>query len=255
MSNSSVPQSIARIGVDCREELREQRYALIPAGNLRLSAELQDAFAEMAASWDRLDADPHFGGGDRATRTRRYSDFDYVPATGELTPRSHVAYLQSEEMNSFVGGLERHFGDVEPAIVENPLFKALVEFDFDSLPIEEEYRSRKWICQIHQIRIVVNPGRTYEVVPEGIHSDGYPFAGLHLIGRTDIDGGESTVFTWEEEPLAKATFLDPLDTLIFEDRKMKHHVTPISAPADRKGQRDVLAISFSLPGSPYETVV
>jgi hypothetical protein len=242
------------VGADCRRELREQRYALVPAGELDLDPELLAAFDDLAASWGRLDHDPFFGGEDRASRTRRYSDFDYDPATGELTRRDHVAYFQSEDMNAFVGGKVRHFGDVEDSILANPLFMALVRFDFDSLPIEAEYLSRPWVCQIHQIRIVVSPNKTNEVVPEGIHSDGYPFAGLHLIARVDVDGGESTVLTWAEEPLAKATFRDPLDTLIFEDKKMKHHVTPISA-GDVEGHRDVLAISFSLPDSPYETLV
>lgn len=254
MTSTTVPDSIDRIGVDRREEVRTQRYALIPAGELDLDADLSAAFDDLAATWDRLGADPFFGGDDRATRTRRYSDFDYVPATGELTRRSHVPYFQSEEMNAYVGGKERHFEDVEEALVANPLFRALVAFDFDSLPIEAGYRQRTWVCQVHQIRIVVHPGQTNEVVPEGIHSDGYPFAGLHLIARQDVSGGESTIFTWEEEPLVKATFQDPLDTLIFEDRNMKHHVTPISA--DRvEGHRDVLAVSFSLPDSPYETLV
>lgn len=254
MTSTLLPASIAKIGVDCRAALRDQRYALIPAGELALEADLLSAFDDLAASWDRLDLDPFFGGEDRAVRTRRYSDFDFLPSEGTLTPRSHVAYFQSEEMNAFVGGKERHFGDVEVGIIENPLFHALVQYDFDSLPIEAEFLDRKWVCQIHQIRIRLQPNQTNEVVPEGIHSDGYPFAGLHLIARVDVTGGESTVFTWDEEPLAKATFLNPLDTLIFEDRRMKHHVTAISA-GDAGGYRDVLAISFSLPDSPYETVV
>lgn len=254
MTLTPAPPSVQHIGVDCRDELRQQRYAVIPAAELRLDPELWRSFPDLAASWDRLDADPFFGGDGRATRTRRYSDFDYIPATGELTERGHVAYYQSEEMNAFVGGKQRHFGDVEVAIVQNPLFRTLVAFDFDSLPIEPEYVARTWVCQIHQIRIVVHPGKTYDVVPEGIHSDGYPFAGLHLIARVDVAGGQSTVFTWDEEPLATVTFQDPLDTLIFEDRRMKHYVTPLTAGAT-EGHRDVLAISFSLPDSPYETLM
>lgn len=211
------------------------------------------SFDQLAGAWDRLGPDPFFGGGERATRTRSYSDFEYDPRTGELSPLEHVAYFQSEEMNAFIGGVERHFGDVEPDCVENPLFGALVRFDFETLPIEDDYLERPWVCQIHQIRIAVNPGQSYDVVPEGIHSDGYPFAALHLICRSKLDGGDSTVFTWDEDPLAHATFMEPLDTLIFEDKKMKHYTSPISA-GEEPGHRDVLAISFSLPDSPYEVL-
>ncbi|MFD0720525.1 2OG-Fe dioxygenase family protein [Streptomyces globosus] len=250
-----VPDTIAAVGPDLRDDLREKRYALVSAADLALSPELADAFGDLQASWSRLTPDVHFGGGDRAVRTRRYSDFAFTPATGELVPLDHVAYFQSEAMNAFVGGIERHFGDVEESTYTNPLFRALVRYDFDNLPIEAEYRDRTWVCQIHQIRIEINPGKYNELVPEGIHSDGYPWAGLHLISRVDVEGGHSTVFTWDEEPLAKGTFLTPLDSLIFEDRAMKHHVTGLSAGEDKGGHRDVLAISFSLPGSPYETLV
>lgn len=255
ITQTPVPETIAAVGPDLREELREKRYALVSASDLTLGPELAAAFDDLQASWGRLTPDEHFGGEDRAVRTRRYSDFTYVPATGELSPLDHVAYLQSKEMNSFVGGIERHFGDVEEQTFLNPLFRALVRYDFENLPIEDEFRDRAWQCQIHQIRIEIAPSKYNELVPEGIHSDGYPWAGLHLISRVDVEGGHSTVFTWEEEPLAKATFLSPLDSLLFEDRRMKHHVTGLSAAEDRGGYRDVLAISFSLPGSPYETLV
>ncbi|WP_169314024.1 2OG-Fe dioxygenase family protein [Streptomyces piniterrae] len=256
MDQGETPASIADLGVDRRKELRAQRHAIVAADEWRLAPGLSAELAPLAETWERLDPDPHFGGGRRATRTRRYSDFDYAPDTGELARRGHVAYLQSEEMNSFVGGTARHFGDVEPRTCTNALFRALVRYDFDSLPIEPEYRSRNWRCQIHQIRITVHPGRTYDVVPEGVHSDGYPFAGLHLMARVDVAGGESSLLSWgEDRLLARTTLREPLDTLIFEDRRLKHHTTPISAPRESEGHRDVLAISFSLPDSPYQTLV
>ena len=159
-------------------------------------------------------------------------------------------------MNAFFGGPERYFGDVEPLTYTNALFRALVRYDFDSLPIEPGYRSRTWRCQIHQIRLTVHPGQTYDVVPDGMHSGGYPFAGLHLIARVNVAGGGSSLLTWDEgHLLARTTFREPLDTLIFEDRRMKHHTMPISAPREREGHRDVLAVSFSLPDSPYEVLV
>ncbi len=250
----TLASAIGKFGVDPRLRIQSDRYAIILADEFTLDRELHDSLPSLASKWDNLGADPFFGGGENATRSRRYSDFEFTPATNELKPLDHVAYFQSKGMNPFVGGTERHFEDVEPSTIDNVLFQGLVQYDFETLPVEETYVNAGWICQIHQIRIVVHPGKTYHVVPEGIHSDGYPFAGVHLIGRQHISGGESTVFTWQEEPLASATFTQPLDTLIFEDRRMKHYVSPITAD-DVQGHRDILAISFSLPGSPYETIL
>ncbi|NJL90915.1 MAG: 2OG-Fe dioxygenase family protein [Coleofasciculaceae cyanobacterium SM2_1_6] len=101
-------------------------------------------------------------------------------------------------------------------------------------------------------------GQTTAITPEGIHSDGYPFAGLHLLDRRHIMGGETTIYQPEATPLAKITFEQPLDSLWLEDRHLQHSVTEIACSleqADEKGieagYRDLLAISFSLPDSIY----
>ncbi len=240
-------------GVDVRERLRRDRYAMIPATEFDRTRITTTDLQTLQNSWNVLGEDPFFGGGDAATRTRRYSDFGYDPATHTLTPLAHVPYFQSREMNAFVGGTERHFADVALSTVANSAFAELVRLDFENLPLEPEYSSRLWVCQVHQIRITVNPGRTYDVVPEGIHSDGYPFAGLHLIRKDGLTGGESVVFDWAETELARGTLDAPLDSLLFEDKKLKHYASPITAGPDG-GVRDVLAISFSLPGTEHETV-
>lgn len=239
-------------GIDVRDSLARDRYAVISADSFNIAG-LEDELSALYASWDNLGPDPFFGGGEQACRTRRYSDFEYDPADNSLTPLDHVAYYQSKGMNAFVGGKERHFEDVEISTVKNKALLELVRLDFENLPIEPKYLEQTWICQIHQIRIAVNPGQTYDVVPEGVHSDGYPFAGLHLIRKHEVEGAENVVYTWEEEELARTVLSSPLDTLIFEDKKMKHYASPLTAGPDG-GVREILAISFSLPGTEYETI-
>lgn len=208
-------------------------------------------FSALAECWNHLGVDPYYGSKGKSCRIRKYSDFCFTPSNGELQRCDHVPYFQSKEMNHYVGGKVRHFSDVDETVYENPSFQELVQRDFKSFPIESKYLNEKWICQIHMIRIVVGANEETPVTPEGIHSDGYPFAGVHLIGKSaHLTGGESTVYTYDEKPIISATFDEPLDSLFLEDRKMKHYVSPISAK-NHEGHRDILAISFSLPGSPY----
>ncbi|MEQ8964749.1 MAG: 2OG-Fe dioxygenase family protein [Azospirillaceae bacterium] len=237
-----------------RDDVARQGYATLSGGAFDLSGDHAEA---LRAEWGAMDPDPHFGGDpEKAWRTRRYSDFDFDPAARRiLGRRSHAAYYQSRRQNAYAGGIERHFGDVTDATVANPLFNALVAWDFDQWPIDAAYLDRTWVCQVHQIRIHVTAGHTTPVTPEGVHSDGYPFAGVHLIDRAGVTGGQSTVYTRDAEPLASLTFETPLDTLVFEDREMKHYVTPITNPGQGIAHRDILAISFSLPDSPYATDV
>lgn len=173
--------------------------------------------------------------------------------TNTLERLDHVPYYQSPEMNAFVGGRARHFEDVEDSTIAIPLFRTLVTTVFENLPIPTRYLENPWVCQIHQIRIVVHPGKTYDVVPEGVHSDGYPFAGLHLINKHGVTGAENQLLTWDEQSeLFRGTLEKPLDSLIFEDKAMKHYSSPMTAGPDG-GRREILAISFSLPGTEYET--
>lgn len=237
-----------QVEADCYAVARSECFELTDAG--------RDAFHALQQSWDRLEADPYYGGSSPSCyRVRRYSDFRYNPPTNELTPLEHMPYYQSEEMNRYVGGKVRHFGDVLPDTYENPFFRDLVAYDFSLFPVDERWLEASWTCQVHLIRIVVGHRETTPVTPEGVHSDGYPFAGVHLINRRNVVGGESTVYTAGERPLATLTFERPLDSLWLEDRKLKHYVTPISAVGPAAAHRDLLAVSFSLSDSPYETVV
>lgn len=240
-----------------RDHVGRHQYATLSGGAFALDGDRRAQLADLQAAWGDLDPDPWFGGeAGKAWRVRRYSDFDFEPRTGRLLQRrAHVAYYQSERQNAFVGGVERHFGDVTVQTVDNRLFQDLVAWDFAQWPIEDAYLDRTWVCQVHQIRIYVVGGHTNDVTPEGIHSDGYPFAGVHLMNRVDVTGGESTVYTADSVPLASLTFETPLDTLVFEDRNMRHYVSPITGVEGTTGHRDILAISFSLPDSPYTTDV
>lgn len=239
-----------------RKHVEENKFAVARAGAFSLTSAGSSALRDLQTNWDNLERDTYYGEKNEGCyRVRRYTDFSFTPRTGELRPRDHVAYFQSIKMNRYVGGKSRHFGDVLPETYENALLRDLVLLDFSLFPVPEEFLARDWICQVHMIRIVVGPGQTTPVTPEGIHSDGYPFAGVHLMNRRGIIGGESSVYTHAEKRLATITFESPLDSLWFEDRNLKHYVTPISSVGEGHGSRDILAISFSLPDSPYTTDV
>jgi hypothetical protein len=252
-----VPGPTSALAPSVRDQVGARLFATPRGDSFALDAASRADLAALQASWDDLDPDRFFGGEPgKAWRVRRYSDFDFEPASGRLLQRrAHVPYYQSERQNAYVGGIVREFGDVAEETAANPLFQRLVAWDFAQWPVDARYLDRTWICQVHQLRIYVVGGHTSAVTPEGIHSDGYPFAGVHLMARVDVSGGQSTVYTADAEPLASLTFERPLDSLLFEDRRMKHYVTPITGAPGRTGHRDVLAISFSLPDSPYTTDV
>lgn len=243
---------------DLKAQVQQQKYAIISGNSFHLSPLGQSALVSLQKCWNALEYDPFYGEKEPTSyRSRRYTEFDFTPSTGKLCPRPHVPYVQSQEMNSYVGGKARHFGDLSVDTYENPLFQDLVNYNFSLFPVNPEFLKitaqldRDWICQVHIMRIVVGAGQTTPITPEGIHSDGYPFAGLHLINKINVQGGETTIYSYEETPLATTTFTQPLDSLWLEDRDLKHSVTDIASGEVGDGFRDILAISFSLPDSIY----
>jgi len=249
---SPINQGTFTIREALKKQIAEQQYAIAPGKSFQLSSLGQEALSSLQQSWESLEYDPFYAEKEPTSyRLRRYTEFDFTPQTGELCPRPHVPYVQSLEMNTYVGGKARHFGDLSVDTYKNPLFQDLVNYNFSLFSREEEFSDRLWICQVHIMRIVVGAGQATAITPEGIHSDGYPFAGLHLMNKVNIEGGKTTIYQYDETPLATTTFREPLDSLWLEDRHLKHGVTDITNRNSGAGYRDILAISFSLPDSIY----
>jgi len=251
-------QGTFTIAADLKAQIKNQQYAITQGNSFQLTKLGQSALSNLQKCWESLEYDPFYGEKEPTSyRSRRYTEFDFTPLTGELCPRPHVPYIQSPEMNHYAGGKSRHFGDLSVDTYENPLFQDLVNYNFSLFPVNLEFLNlaaqlgQSWICQVHIMRIIVGAGKTTAITPEGIHSDGYPFAGLHLINKVNIRGGETTIYSYDESPLAKTTFTQPLDSLWLEDRYLKHNLTDITSGDKGAGFRDILAISFSLPDSIY----
>jgi hypothetical protein len=69
---------------------------------------------------------------------------------------------------------------------------------------------------------------------------------MHLIMRRGCGGGASLVFRPRATtPFLEVTLTDNLDTLVVDDRRVEHSVTPIMA-LEQRGLRDMLLVDFDL---------
>jgi hypothetical protein len=123
--------------------------------------------------------------------------------------------------------------------------RSLVDACFAALPIPDERRSEIWEVRMHQMRIVATAHLPGLPTPEGIHQDGTDFQTLHLLRRDNIAGGDTTIYGLDRAPLFDCTLRDVLDTLILEDPRVMHGVTPVTS-ADRRtpGKRDIFGIDY-----------
>jgi hypothetical protein len=240
---------------DISDDMRQTGYSFVRGSEFSLTGNFFEVYV-LSRSFENMGIDRYFGNEGRARRFRRYSDLNYNPVMRKLSRLPHHAYFQSEQMNKYVGGKERHFEDLSQEIIDSPLIQSLVNLDFEVFKstLPQEMWTLNWQCQIHQIRIEVEAGEETEITPEGIHSDGYPFSAVHFWGKENIDGATSFLYTTEEKELISVTYENILDTTFFKDREMKHYVSrAMTKDHEKQGYRQIIAISFSIPGGAYDT--
>jgi hypothetical protein len=227
-----------------RREITARGFAWLPRAAWSLVPGLEPYWQRLAEDWDQLEPDGYLQTGAKF-RLRRYGRYAWSPADDALAALPHEPYFQPEEENAYAGGIVRKFAPLRPGAVDNPFLHALVRATFACLPLAAGRRAVNWEVRIHQIRIVTSPGEPGLPAPEGIHQDGTDFLTLHLVQRRNITGGESTIYDLERRPLQSCTLREPLDSLILEDPRVLHGVTPVE-PADGKSQgvRDMLGVDF-----------
>jgi hypothetical protein len=229
---------------EARRDIARQGFAWIPHTAWSISSSLMPHWQSLRGDWDHLELDRYLQGGARFRR-RRYGRYYWSPAHDTLVALPQEAYYQPTDENSYAGGIERSFALLLPATVDSPFLHALVRSTFACLPVAPDRWEGPWEARVHQIRIVASPHEPGLPAPEGVHQDGTDFLTLHLIRRQNIVGGETTIYDLERVPIQRYTMRQTLDSLIFEDPRIMHGVTPVH-PADgqTQGIRDLLGIDF-----------
>jgi hypothetical protein len=240
---SAVIQGIG-LACDAQREIAERGFVWIPRAAWSVAPPLAPELERLRAEWELLELDRYLADGAQF-RSRRYGRCYFSPADDELLPLPYEPYFQPEEENSYMGGVTRHFAPVRPETVRNPFVRALVRSCFECLPVPAARRREIWEVRMHQMRIIATPAQPGLPTPEGIHQDGTDFHTLHLLRRDNIEGGQTTIYGLDRAPLFHCTMRDVLDTLILEDPRVMHSVTPVF-PADPEaaGRRDIFGIDF-----------
>ena len=194
--------------------------------------------------WDNLPVDKYMKDGDEF-RYRRCSKFIFDPENKTLELEYGKPFYQSTTVNKYIGGINRYYDECMESFYKSTNLLKLVLFNYKNI---KESKSIKWEVSIQQVRITARKNKSALPAPEGLHSDGFTYVCLHLINRVNILGGESSVENKEGDVLFKNILLSPLDTLIVDDRKVLHNVSPIylNFTLD-SGFRDMMIINFEKP--------
>jgi hypothetical protein len=227
-----------------RGDIAARGFAWIPRSSWSIGSQLAPHWERLREDWDRLEPDRYLQHRARF-RLRRYGRYYWSPAANTLSALRQQAYFQPAEENPYAGGVAREFAPVLPETVDNPFLHDLVRLTFACLPLTRERQSQTWEVRIHQIRIVALPGEPGLPAPEGIHQDGTDFLTLHLVHRRNVVGADSTIYDLDRRPIECYTMRQPLDSVILEDPRVMHGVTPVHCADGRtRGSRDILGLDF-----------
>ncbi|MFC3126666.1 2OG-Fe dioxygenase family protein [Pseudoroseomonas globiformis] len=201
------------------------------------------AWSAFAASWDNLRPDEFMADKGRY-RLRRHAVWRLEP--GDPSPRRapHQPHYQSLNNNPLNGGVQRWFAPVDDAVAKGPALDALLcgaRSVFDRL-----VPGAVWHVEAHQFRIQARADEAGKPTPEGMHRDGVDYVMVTLIGRENVAGGVTAIrIDGQEGEAASFTLTEPLDSVLLDDRRVWHGVTPV-VPLDaaREGHRDVLVLTF-----------
>lgn len=229
-----------------RDALDEQGYCLVRGSEFPIDPGVRSAESDFVSEWAKLEPDNYLRNGARF-RERRYGRYYYLPRTNSIQLLKHQPYYQSESANRYAGGIHREVAPLTATSVKNPLMDALIEFNFAQFPIaaNDIRRDQPWEVACHQFRIIATPGEVGEPTPEGIHRDEIDFGAIHLLSRSNVNGGSSRVYDNESNLIAEFALESRWDTMYWADQKVLHSVTPITpAELGERAVRDILILGY-----------
>jgi hypothetical protein len=196
-------------------------------------------------SWNHLDIDKYMNDkGDY--RYRRHSVLSCVGGTTQIEVREGVPHYQAVSYNQLNGGIERWFSPITRPILDGHIFRTILKHGLEVFELAHGPSSPfSWFIEAHQFRIVARQGKSGQPTPEGVHRDGVDYVMIVLMGRNNIVGGVSSIYSPSKEKVFESSMMKPFEIIYLDDKKVMHGVSAISqGEADAPGIRDTLVITF-----------
>jgi len=151
-----------------------------------------------------------------------------------------LSFYQSSNLNTYNGNNLRSYKNIDKNLLENKEFKNLI--NLFNKEVSKEFGFNNEYINIHQIRVTANIELT-NLIPEGIHQDGYNLVAIVCISRENIEGGENKLYDIDKNLIDKR-FLEEGDMLIINDNKLFHEITDIKIKDKNfEGYRDIFVFT------------
>lgn len=204
------------------------------------AVQLQASFEDLP--FDKFMNPEHFG-----TRKRRFGRFEYNFDTDKYTQLSNVPYVpRFNNHNQYQNGVPRMFEPLAESTANNPILGTAMKAFASKLPAS--FKKNHAEIKIQQIRIIADERTNCaQPTPEGIHRDGETFIGVIIVNRTNVSGGEVTVYNRTGTDVLGSFISQPWEGYLIDDRETMHCVSAIRAVDSSKlCCRDVFIFNFNV---------
>lgn len=178
-------------------------------------------------------------------RRRRHGAF--LVAGDTIARKPHQPHFQSRDYNPLNGDVQRWFTPLTDEIAASPVTQAILRH-CGSLFTAASGRPRQqpWHVELHQFRIEASSASEGRPTPEGRHRDGVDWVFVMLIARENVSEGVTEISSPTGQPLGSLTLSELGDSVLLDDHRVMHGVTPI-APIDpaKPAYRDALVVTFA----------
>ena len=156
-------------------------------------------------------------------RTRAFSllnikDINNISIVGD------ASFFQSTLYNSYNGNKLRYYDNISHDLLNcNSFCNIIKEF---KITAETHLNDILDYLYVHQIRVYAENKELVNLIPEGIHQDGYNIVGMVCITRKNINGAISSIYDENKEKIYSLE-LQEGEMLIVNDNKYFHDVSEI----------------------------
>lgn len=230
---------------------RQAGFALVEPdrliGDLGLESSVLRSWTTL---WDDLPQDRYLRDSG-SYRSRRHGCFRHETAAGSVHLEPPRPHWQPTTYNALHGGMLRWFEPLAPDLSGSADWHQLIRGLGNAFA--RLMPTPRWYVEAHQFRIDASGG-IGRPTPEGAHRDGVDFVAVILVGRRNVIGGETRVFTHEPDRVARFTMDQPWTALLLDDAHVTHETTPIQSSGD-PAVRDTLVITYRAHGFQEPTSV
>jgi selenocysteine lyase/cysteine desulfurase len=154
---------------------------------------------------------------------------------------NNANFFQSSKYNNFNGDVIRNYNNIDESLIYDETFKELI-LNFKS-EVENYIKHANNYFYVHQIRVYAENNKETNLIPEGIHKDGYNIIGMVCINRQNIEGGVNGIYNNDKRKVHEIQ-LEEGELLIINDNKLFHDVSNIKKKDKNEiGYRDIFVLT------------